>query len=282
MQRTAIVTGASRGLGKALALGFLDARYNVVVCSRSAATLDAAGESFARHGDRVLLRPCDVSREADVIDLVSATVERFGGLHVLVNNAGVYGPIGDITDLDSQAWSDAMQTNVMGVFHACKHAVPHMRKEGFGRIINVSGGGATKPMPGYSSYCASKAAVVRFTETLALELDADGILVNSIAPGFIATDIHKATLESPCRAIEQFQRLTREKLAAGGDDPQKAVALALMLASDRCRLNGKLVSAVFDPWETFGEQPAVSPDFLTLRRVDNVFISERTTPDKRT
>lgn len=276
--KTVIVTGSSRGLGKALAEGFLEAGYAVVVCSRSAETLAAAGGHFARFGERVLLQRCDVARESDVESLIAATVARFGGLHVLVNNAGVYGPIGDIADLDSRSWFDALQTNVMGVFYACKHAVPHMRTAGFGRIINVSGGGATKPMPAYSSYCAAKAAVVRFTETLALELVPDGILVNAIAPGFIATDIHKATLESRHAAIGDFRRVTEEKLKSGGDDPQKAVRLTLMLASERCRLTGRLISAVFDPWEGYAEAPHLSPNFLTLRRVDDVFITEQKKP----
>ena len=271
--RTVLITGGARGIGWHLTAGFLaDPQYQVVVCARNTDSLAKAENDFADFRDRLTLLQADVGREEDVERMIKRINLEKNSLHVLINNAGIYGPIGDIADISSSAWLEAVNINLMGVFYTCKHAVPLMRKTGFGRIINLSGGGATKPMPGYSAYCSTKAAVVRFSETLAQELHEDGIFVNSIAPGFIATDIHQATLKSRHPVIGSFLQQTEAKMKSGGDDPNRAVKLALHLASEKCTLSGKLISAIHDPWDH--DEQNFTPNYWTLRRIDDVFYRE--------
>lgn len=129
-------------------------------------------------------------------------------------------------------------------------------------------------MPHYSLYSASKAALVRFTETIALELAGFGIMVNAIAPGFIATGIHEETLRAGQNIVGDFFEKTRARVEEGGDDPSRAAKLALFLASGECRITGKLISAIFDPWEALTENWGLDKDLYTLRRIDDVFFGK--------
>jgi NAD(P)-dependent dehydrogenase (short-subunit alcohol dehydrogenase family) len=200
--RAAVVTGGSQGFGLAVAGTFVAEGADVLICARDEEALEKARASLAtraRPGRRVLSAAADVSRPEDAKRLVRTAVDAFGRLDALVNNAGVYGPMGVIEDVDWGEWARAVEINLMGTVLPCRAALPHMKKVGRGKIINLSGGGATAPLPRISAYAASKAAVVRFTETLAEEVRADGIEVNAVAPGALNT------------------RLLEEVLAAGTD-----------------------------------------------------------------
>src|SRR5207245_11746586 len=161
----------------------------------------------------------DVTGEVDIAELVRATLERFSHIDILVNNAGVDGPIGLAWEVDPVEWREALTTNLVGEFLACRAIVPVLVRQRRGKIINMSGGGAATPFPRYTAYAASKAALVRFTETLALELKEHNIQVNAVAPGFVVTRLHQQTLEAGSRAGADFLGKTREQIAQGGVDP---------------------------------------------------------------
>ena len=267
-----MVTGGTRGIGKVIAEHFLGLNYNVVVCSRTKKSCDKTEKYFSSYGDKVLILQADVSNENDVVGLINKTISKFNKIDILINNAGIYGPIGSFINNDTKHWLKAMNINMSGILHLCQNVTPHMIENNFGRIINISGGGATKPMPMYSAYSASKAAVVRFTETIALELANYNITANAIAPGFIATDIHKETIEAKEKLAGGFFYQTQNKLSEGGDNPKHTALLAEHLASEKCIITGRLISAIYDDWQNLYDSEEIDSDLYTLRRVDDFFV----------
>ncbi len=157
--------------------------------ARDVALLEAEAETLrALFPDRVVMvQQLDVADEANCLRFVAEARQRLGGLDVLVNNAGVYGPMGAIEDVDWTSWVEAIQVNLLGSVLMTRAVLPTMKAQRRGTIIQVSGGGATNPMPNITAYAASKAAIVRFADSLALEVAAFGIDVNSIAPGALNT-----------------------------------------------------------------------------------------------
>ena len=197
--RTAIVTGGSHGLGLEIARTFVASGARVLVCARDATALDRARtelESIASDPNSVATTSVDVSEPDAVERLVGSAIERFSRVDVLVNNAGVYGPKGLIDDVAWDEWEQAVRVNLFGSVLCSRAVLPHFRANGYGKIIQLSGGGATSPLPRLSAYAASKAAVVRFAETLAEELRGTGIDVNAIAPGALNTRLLDEVLEA--------------------------------------------------------------------------------------
>ncbi|MBX6366033.1 MAG: SDR family NAD(P)-dependent oxidoreductase, partial [Gemmatimonadetes bacterium] len=223
--RVVLVTGGSLGIGRACAAEALDAGARVMIAARGAAALrEAAAALGAGRAERVAVVVADVAEPAAVDALVAATVERFGRLDGVVHAAAVPGPIGPAMDVDPTEWLDAVRTDLFGSFLVARAAARAMRRTGGGRIVLFSGGGATFPLENQTAYGCSKAAVVRLAETLAIELAPYGIAVNSLAPGFVATRIHDATLAAGERAGANLRRV-REGLAGGGV-PAKVAARA--------------------------------------------------------
>ena len=271
-RKTVLVTGGTKGIGKVIASHFLELDYNVAVCSRSKKSCELSKDYFSFYGKNAFLKQANVTDENDVHDLIDSIISRYKNIDILINNAGIYGPIGHFFDNDAYHWVETININTIGVFNLCRNVVPHMIRNNFGRIINISGGGATKPMPMYSAYSASKAAVVRFTETIALELEKYNITANAIAPGFIATDIHNETIEAEEKLAGVFYHQTQSKLSQGGDDPKHTAKLSEHLASDKCRITGRLISAIYDDWQNLYDSADIDNDLYTLRRVDDFFV----------
>ncbi len=268
--RVAIVTGGSRGIGKAVVRHLLEAGAKVAFCARNLEDLRIAAEELASISPDLLPVQADVTREGDIDKLVRTTLDRFSRIDVLVNNAGVYGPIGPAWEVDPTEWRDAVTTNLVGAFLMCRAIVPILIGQRRGKIINMSGGGAATPFTRYTAYAVSKAALVRFTETLALEVADYNIQVNAIAPGFVATSLHQRTLEAGERAGVEFLRKTKEELQRGGVDPSIPAALVAFLASDKAdRITGKFISSVWDDWQNFEQhlEEIASGDVYTLRRI---------------
>ncbi len=268
--RVAVVTGGSHGIGKAIVERLLREGASVVFCGRDARALDAAAGDLKPAGKQLLAVRGDVTKEHDVAVLVARTLEQFGRIDILVNNAGVYGPIGPAWENPTETWRDAVNINLFGAFLVCHHVVPEMIRSGRGKIINMSGGGAATPFPRFTAYAVSKAALVRFTETLALELGEHNIQVNAIAPGFVATRLHQQTLEAGDQAGADFLQRTQEQLASGAVDPAIPAALVAYLASDVAdRITGKFISSVWDNWAGFGDHldAIANSDIFTLRRI---------------
>ena len=272
--RAAIITGANRGLGLAMAQAYVDAGADVMLCARDEPTLMAARDSLqsrARGQQKVLAMTVDVSVESEVNRFVSHTLERLPQLCILINNAGVYGPKGNIENVSMTEWVRSMEINLYGSVFMAAAVVPHLKARGYGKIIQLSGGGATSPMPKLSAYAASKAAIVRFAETLAEELRADRIDVNSIAPGPLNTRLLDEVLEAGPELVgEQFYQRALAQKAQGGAPLSKGAALAVFLGSQESDgITAKLISAVWDPWNDFRKYAEVlgTTDVYTLRRI---------------
>jgi 3-oxoacyl-[acyl-carrier protein] reductase len=158
----------------------------------------------------------------------------------------------------------------VGAFFLCRTVVPEMIRAGRGKIVNMAGGGAATPFPRFTAYAASKAALVRFTETLAIEVAEYNIQVNAVAPGFVATRLHQETLAAGTLAGAEFLRKTKEQLADGGVDPEIPARLVAFLASEKAdRITGKFISGVWDDWADFdGHLDEIAKtDVYTLRRI---------------
>ena len=272
--RAAIVTGGSHGLGLEIARIFLASDARVLVCGRDAKSLGSARaelESLASDPTSVATAMVDVSEPEAVERLVNDAVERFSRIHVLVNNAGVYGPKGLTEDVAWEEWEHAVRVNLFGSVLCSRAVLPHFRANGYGKIIQLSGGGATSPLPRLSAYAASKAAVVRFAETLAEELRGTGIDVNAIAPGALNTRLLDEVLEAGAERVgESFYERALEQRSSGGTPLDVAARLAVFLASgDSDGITGKLISAPWDPWEELPSHAddLRSTDVYTLRRI---------------
>lgn len=272
--RRALITGASKGLGYAIARAYLDEGASVALCARGAEQLVRAERELGVRaiGDaKVVAIPADVSNEDQVRGLVDRAIEALGGLDVLVSNAGIYGPKGPIDDISWSEWSQAIAINLLGTVLCCRAVVPHFKRQQHGRIVVLSGGGATKPMPYLSAYAASKAGVVRFAETLAEEVRSHGITVNAVAPGALNTGLLDEVLTAgPDRVGRAFYEQSLNQQREGGTPLDVGASLCVALAAkDASSITGKLISAVWDPWERFPEKEAelARSDVYTLRRI---------------
>jgi len=272
--RTALVTGANQGLGLAIARRFLQAGANLMLCARDGALLEAARQELAAAagaGQSVRAMRADVAREADVEALVRATLDGFGQCHILVNNAGIYGPMGESEIVDWTEWVRTVEINLYGSVLACRALVPVFKRQGHGRIIQISGGGATNPLPRMSAYAASKAAAIRFAETLAEELKDTGITVNAIAPGALNTRMLDEVLAAgPEKVGAAFYERSLRQRDSGGAGLEPGAELALFLASAAGDgITGKLISAVWDDWKDWPAhlQELAASDVFTLRRI---------------
>jgi NAD(P)-dependent dehydrogenase (short-subunit alcohol dehydrogenase family) len=272
--RTAIITGANQGLGRAIACAFVQAGANLMVCARDEAklaevTLELQG--LCNPGQRVESIRADVSDKKQVDQLVTTALAAFSRIDILVNNAGVYGPKGPIEDVDWEEWVRAIEINLLGSILTARALLPHFRSNHYGKIIQLSGGGATAPLPFVSAYAASKAGIVRFMETLAGEVREDGIDVNSIAPGALNTRLLDEVLEAgPGKVGRSFYERSLKQKTEGGTPLDRGADLAVFLASSASDgLTGKLISAVWDPWENFNEhmEDLQKTDIYTLRRI---------------
>jgi len=267
-----VVTGASQGLGYNIALVFAKEGADLLICARSATQLKTAHQeiSVRAHG-RVFAEAADVAIESDVRRLVNSAIEHMGGVDVLICNAGIYGPKGAIDDINWGDWVQAIQINLIGTVMCCRLFLPFLRNSPRGKIILISGGGATKPLPFLSAYAASKAAIVRFGETLAAEVKSAGIDVNSVAPGALNTRMLQEIIAAgPQRVGQLFYDASLRQRDSGGTPLETGSSLCLYLASDESNgITGKLISAVWDPWAEFQHHrdDLVDTDIFTLRRI---------------
>jgi 3-oxoacyl-[acyl-carrier protein] reductase len=274
-EKVAIVTGGKGGIGSAIVKLFLAKGARVVVADYLKDGCDKNSNDNSPHRIEICV---DVSSESDVQSLVDRTLAEFGTIDILVNVAGVQGPIGFIAENSIEEWIKTMQVNLMGTMLCTKAVLPVMLKNKSGKIINFSGGGATGPRKNFSAYATSKAAVVRFTETIAQELLPYNIQVNAVAPGAVNTNMLAEVLAAGEDVVgDEFKDAQRRK-KEGGTPPELAAELVCFLASHKSDwLTGKLIAAPWDPWQEWnkGSIPDLSKSMYTLRRVDDRNIRER-------
>ncbi|MGH1331554.1 MAG: SDR family oxidoreductase [Paracoccaceae bacterium] len=201
--KTVLITGASRGIGEATAHEFAQLGANVALCARSIeATRALAAEIGA---DQAIALPCDVSKYADVGAAIDATVKAFGGLDVLINNAGVIEPIAHLASSDPESWSHAIDINLKGVYYGMRAALPIMKAAGGGSILTVSSGAAHGPMEAWSHYCSSKAGAAMLTRMLDLEERAAGIRAMGLSPGTVATKMQREIKVSALNPVSNLE-----------------------------------------------------------------------------
>lgn len=265
-----IITGGGRGIGKAIAGAFAREGADVLLVSRSSSELGEAQKELEKYGALVEILAADVSKPEGVEKISGILVKRFGTVDVLVNAAGIYGPIGRIEETAVDKWVETFSVNIFGTMMVCRTVIPFMKRRGRGSIINFVGGG-DGGFPRFTAYASSKGAVARFTESLAEEVKEDGITVNAIAPGAVNTSLLQEVLSAgPERAGREFYEKSLKQKDGGGVSPERAAALALFLASDKAMgVTGRILSAVWDNWKEIPKHldEIIKSDIYTLRRI---------------
>ena len=202
--QTVIVTGASRGIGAATAKHMAEHGCKVVLAARNADSIFKITDEIINTGGTALAVPCDVSQYNDVSVLAEKTLETFGRIDGLVNNAGVIDPVARLDESDPQAWSKIVDINLKGVYYGYRAVLPTMLSQASGTIINISSGAATGALEGWSHYCATKAAVLSLTKCGHKEYGDRGINVIGLSPGTVATDMQVVIKDSGVNPVSQL------------------------------------------------------------------------------
>jgi NAD(P)-dependent dehydrogenase (short-subunit alcohol dehydrogenase family) len=264
-----LVTGAGRGVGKRLAIGFAAAGARVGLLARSKAELDLASLEIEHGGGTALRIRADVNDSEQLGAAVDRMRAHYGGVQVVVCAAAVQGPIGPLLENSPKAWMETVQTNLFGVMNTCRACLPQMIERRSGKIIMLSGGGAVTARPCFSAYAASKAAVVRFAETIAEEVREHNIQVNCMAPGGTYTNMTDEILKAGERAGWKEQEDALQVRQTGGVPPEKQIQLALFLASEESNhVSGKIIH-VHDDWKRL-RNGSIPAELYTLRRVQKI------------
>lgn len=269
-KQVVLLTGASQGIGRALALVMARAGAALGLVARDEGALDQLTEEITSQGGQALAIAADVSQPDMVERAVTQFQAVFGHIDVLINAAGIQTPIGLFQENDPDEWEQTFRVNLFGPARLIKAVLPMMLARGQGKIINFSGGGATGPRPNFSAYAVSKAALVRFTETLAIELKPYNIQVNAVAPGAVNTRMLDEIIAAGTKAGDE-QKAGLERLASGGTPVELVCELVLFLASPASgKLTGKLISAPHDPWRDWEDQvdELNATPLYTIRRLD--------------
>jgi len=267
--RNVLITGAGRGIGKRLAVGFARAGARVGLLARSRAELDAAHLEIEQAGGTSMRFRADVGEYEQVCAAAERMRSHFGSIDILVAAAAVQGPIGPLAETNPRLWAEAIRTDLLGVMHACRAVLPHMIERRAGKIIVLSGPGATGPRPYFSAYAAAKTAVVRLVETLAEEVREYNVQVNCISPGPTYTHLTDQVLRAGKRAGEKALAEAMHLRSNGGTPPAKQIQLALFLASERSdHVSGKLIH-INDDLKRL-EKNSLHRDAFTLRRIQRV------------
>lgn len=261
-----VITGAGRGIGKRLAIGFALRGARVGLVARTGAELDLTDLEIKHAGGishKLAADVRDFERLSGVLDLMR---HRHGTVQVLICAAAIQGPIGAFHKNSIKAWTDTIETNLMGVVNSCRAVVPKMIENRRGKIVILTGGGAANPRPNFTAYACSKAAVVRFGESLAEELREHNIQVNSMSPGGSYTSMTDEILSAGEAAGWKELENAETVQHTGGIKPEKQIDLACFLASEVSNhISGKFLH-VEDDWRRL-ETATSSPDLFTLRRV---------------
>jgi NAD(P)-dependent dehydrogenase (short-subunit alcohol dehydrogenase family) len=244
--KVAVVTGASRGLGREIALGLARRGARVALAARSMDDLQAVENAIVSVGGTAVAAATDVTRPESVRALAETVELRLGPPSILVNAAGIFGPIGLIKDTDPERWVETLLVNAVGPYLTCRALVGGMIEGGWGRIVNVSSAGSLYPPgPLDSAYVTSKVTLNQLTRHLAAELEGTGVTANVIHPGDVTTDMYRYirdTVEAMGPEADEYREWSRVVARTGGDPPEKAVALVLGLLSDAAAsVNGRFV-----------------------------------------
>jgi len=274
LDKIAIITGGSEGLGFEIAKKFILAGASITICSRNKKNLKSAEfklKKLLKKNQKLLTIVADISKEKDVKKLIKITIQKLGDCSILVNNAGIYGPKNKLEKTNWKEWKKTIEINLFGSVLMCKELINHFKKKRYGKIIQLSGGGATNPLPYLSAYAASKAAIIRFSETLANEVANYNISVNAIAPGALNTRMLDEVIKAgPDKVGIDFYKRSVNQKKTGGTPLSNASDLAVFLASSQSdNITGKLISALWDKWEDWPKyaDKIMNSDIYTIRRI---------------
>ena len=267
--KTALITGAGRGIGQAIALAYAREGAKLSLGARSVSELEETADECRKLDAEVLITPTDVTDVSQVEGLIAATVERYSTIDILVNNAGIAGPVGVLQDNDLDAWLNTIQINLIGVYLCCRAVVPVMKRQNAGRIVNLSGAGVANAWANMSAYCSSKAAVVRLTEVLALEMADTKITVNALGPGSVHTRMWDEMTEDAAKAgADLIHEVGLRVTSGGGASIDRCADLAVWLAgSGADGLSGRIISAFNDDFESMTPRipEIMASDLYTMR-----------------
>ena len=271
MNKYALITDGSRGLGAQLVPRFWLEGYSLIVVSRNFDSIKVILDELPQRINQVAIPIAFyLSKISEISDLLIKIKSSIPHLSILINNAAIHGPIGNLTDNETALWQKTLDVNLLAPVLLCKGLIPLLKKNSGSSIINLSGGGATGPRKNFSAYSTAKTGLVRFSETLALELISKGIRVNCIAPGAMKTDLLKEVLINGEAAGIHEVSIANDVFLNGGASFDRVVELAIFLASNESYgINGKLISAVWDNWMELQDhlQEICNSDVFTLRRI---------------
>jgi len=267
--KVCLIVGVSGAIGGAVARRFSQEGARLALTYRTEPPRELVGELSADRRN-VSFYPLEITDWESVQTTLHQVEADFSGIDVLVNCTGVIGPIGRLEDTDPQEWNRVLNVNLTGSVYLARAVLPTFRRRGHGKIIFFSGGGAAYGRPYFTAYSSAKAALVRFTESLAQEVKAAGIQVNAVAPGSIKSrmwdEMRSAGSAGGPKLLEELRQMQK----SGGASPDRAAALTVFLASDRSNgVTGRLVSAVWDDWEGIegNVERLAGSEAWTLRRV---------------
>ena len=269
--KVAIITGSSIGIGKAIAIAYAKEGARLVLTSRTKSELELTKQEIANISNtKVEILSADVSDSEAVAALVNFTLKKFGNIDILVNCAGIYGPIGLVTEIDSTKWLETVKINLFGTFLCMQAVLPVMMRNKKGKIVNMSGGGGASPLPRFSAYGTSKAGVIRLTETVANEVKDYQIDINAIAPGAVNTRLLDEALAAGESAGKDMLAKSIKQKQEGGVPPEKVAELAVFLASAKSDgISGRLISLLWDDWQKMPHHlgEIMDSDLYTMRRI---------------
>jgi NAD(P)-dependent dehydrogenase (short-subunit alcohol dehydrogenase family) len=269
VRKNILITGASRGLGHYLARYFWDKGSNVILVAKNSDLLHHVLDDLSvRHGQKFDYFPCDLSNESSVQSLIEK-VKDFR-IDAVINNAAIQGPIGSLPDNSWDDWKKTIQVNLLTPVYICRALLPQLLEHG-SSIINLSGGGATGPRANFTAYATSKCGLVRFSETLAEELKETKVRVNCIAPGPMQTDMLREVVAVGNIIAGEKEFKTAEKVFSENLTSffQVAELCGFLTLEQSIGITGKLISAIWDPWEEFDKFSVQlrNSDIGTLRRI---------------
>jgi 3-oxoacyl-[acyl-carrier protein] reductase len=269
------ISGGGSGIGSALAKNFAGMGHKVIICGRRKEKLiETVGVD-----KNINYNVCDVRNEQSVIAYKNFIQDKLSHLDVIMNCAGLFGAIGRFDKTDSNEWRDAFDTNTFGTYLMTKHLLDLLLKSNIKKIINFAGGGAFGTFTNYSAYAVSKAAVVRFTENIAEELANLGVTANCVAPGFVTTEIHEATLRVGEETAGAQYNKTLLQIKSGAVPVQTIVeCVKFLISPDADGLTGKTISASFDRWNSPVFHKSIqlinNSELYTMRRINLVNIDD--------
>ena len=272
-----IVTGGSKGIGKAIATNFFERGATVLICARKKEDVDAISREIDPTGKRFFGITADVSKISDCRWLINFALKKFGTIDILINNAGIYGEIGEFTRADLKKWTKTIETNVFGTVYCTRFVLPIMKKQKKGKIVNLAGGGigGKKALPNFSAYYTSKIAVSGFTEPLATEIGVLGIQVNCISPGSVNTGITDYLIAQGQKkaGLQMYNDALKQKKEGESSTEQITSLVAFLCSPEADHISGRLLSAKWDRTDIL--KKLKKNDLFKLRRIDNDFFYEK-------